>query len=323
MSKPKNIYSKVDKYEYDNLCLSYIEKYKNPEEWKDVIINGITTKYVISNYGRIRNTDNGKIPSIRMNNKHYYTSINLDTGKSKNIGTYRLVAMMFIDIPKKYLDMGYTMDKLVVDHTRDGDEDNFNDNTVWNLQWLTCRENTAKASKCGYREAFAIGFRAELDQMILDGYDNKSIYEFCKNVYGYNKEDLKATIQVRRRRLGKTLKEHYERDEEFVKIVDELILKGMSNVAIREEIFFTESDKSVNRFLQYRRSILNVPAQTSKYLSNEDNEQMTILIKEGKSNKEIIDYFKLNDLDKDTLLKINATIGARRYQYKKQMRDNT
>lgn len=319
----KNIKStKIDKYEYDEMCLSYIKKYKQPEEWKPIIINGITTKYIISNYGRIRDIDKDKIPLITVYNKHYRTSITIDTGKSMTIGTYRLVAMMFIDIPKKYLDMGHSMDTLYVDHIRDGDDDNFDDNTVWNLQWLTCRENTSKASKCGYREAFVIGFRSELDQMILNDYDNKSIYKFCKDVYGYNKEDLKAMIQVRRRRLGKTLKDHHERDKKFVEMVDALILQGMSNAAIREEIVFTESNKSVNRFLQYRRSILNAPAQISKYLSNEDNKQMIILIKEGKTNKEIIDYFKLNNLDNDTLLKLNATISARRYLYKKQMRDN-
>lgn len=320
MNKTTKFY-KFDKYEYDELCMSYIKKYKNLEEWKPVIINGITTKYIISNYGRIRNINKNIIPAINVYNRHYHVGITIDTGKYITIGIYRLVAMMFIDIPKKYLDMGYCMDTLIVDHIRDGDDDNFDDNTVWNLQWLTYRENTAKASKCGYREAFALGFRSELDQMILNDYDNDSIYKFCKDVYGYSKEDIKATLQVRRRRLGKTLKEHYERDKNFVNQVDSLILRGMSNAEIREEIFFTESNKSIDRFLQYRRSILNKPAQSSKYLSNNDNERMIILIKEGKSNKEIIDYFKLNNLDKDTLTKINATINSRRCIYKKQMRE--
>jgi hypothetical protein len=187
---------------------------------------------------------------------------------------------------------------------------------------LTNRENTSKAAKCGYREAFTIDFRSELDQMILNGYDNNAIYKFCKDVYGYDKKDLKATVQVRRRRLGKTLKEHHERDKEFIEQVDSLIRKGLSNVEIRETVFFTESNKSINRFLQYRREVLKVPAQTSKYLSNEDNEKMTILIKEGKSNKEILEYFKFNDLDSDTLFKINATINSRRCIYKKQIREN-
>lgn len=314
---------KIDKHEYDELCLSYIKKYQKPEIWKQVIINGITTKYIISNYGRIRNIDKNTIPGIIQHNGHYRVDIKIDTGKRKSIGTYRLVAMMFIDIPQKYLDMGYTMDMLVVDHIRDGDKDNFDDNTVWNLQWLTCRENTAKAAKCGYREAFAIGFRAELDRMILEDYDNNEIYKFCKDVYGYDKKELKAMVQVRRRRLGKTLKEHHERDKEFVKTVDALIKQGMSNVEIKEKILFTESEKSVDRFLQYRRETIKVPAQTSKYLSNEDNEKLTLLIKEGKRNKEIIEYFKLDKLDEETLLKINATISSRRCLYKRQMRDNT
>lgn len=313
---------KVDKHEYDELCLSYMKKYKKPEEWRQVIVNGITTGYKISNYGRIINVDKNKIPSIRICNKHYRVYIKVDTGKYMDIGTYRLVAMMFINIPKKYLDSGYSMNNLVVDHIRDGEDDNFDDNTVWNLQWLTHRENTSKAAKCGYRQPFAIGFRDELDQMILDGYDNKSLYEFCENVYGYTKKEMKATIQVRRRRLGKTLKEHHERDKEFVKIVDSLILQGMSNYKIKQEIFFPGKNKSTDRFLQYRRSVLKVPSQTSKYLSNKNNKKMIELIKEGKTNKEIIEYFKFDKLDSVSLNKIKATIRTRRNQYKKQMQNN-
>lgn len=313
---------KVDKYKYDELCLSYREKYKKPEEWRPVIINGITTGYIISNYGRIINKDKNKIPSIRICNKHYRVNIKVDTNKYMDIGTYRLVGMMFIDIPKKYLDAGYSMDNLIVDHIRDGEDDNFDDNTVWNLQWLTHRENTSKAAKCGYRKAFAIGFRDELDRMILDGYDNKSLYEFCENVYGYTKKEMKATIQIRRRRLGKTLKEHHERNKKFVNIVDSLILQGMSNYEIKKEIFFTGSNKSTDRFLQYRRSILKVPSQSSKYLSNEENKKMIELIKEGKTTKEIIEYFKFDKLDSITLNKIKSTIRSRRSQYKKQIKSN-
>lgn len=318
----KNKIVKIDKNDYDNMCISYIKKYKYPEEWKPIIINGITTKYIISNYGRIRNIDKNKIPTIRIYNRHYRVNITIDTGNYKDIGIYRLVAMMFIDIPKKYLDAGYTIDNLVVDHIRDGDDDNFDDNTVWNLQWLTHRENISKASKCGYRDAFPIGLRDELDQMILNDYDNKSIYDFCKNVYGYGKSEIKPQIQVRRRRLGKTLKEHFERDKDFVKSVDSLILQGKSNIEIKEKILFTETDKATNRFLQYRRTILNIPAQSSKYLSNEDNEKMIELIQQGKTNKEIVKYFKLDNLDTHILTKINATINTRRYQYKQKMEEN-
>lgn len=306
----------VDINIYEEMCLYYGRKYNKPEEWRPLIINGVTTRYTISNYGRIRNINKNESPTIRCNNNHFVVNIVTDIGKYKQIGTYRLVAMTFIDVPQKYIDMGYSMDTLVVDHLRDGDKDNFNDNTMWNLQWLTHRENTAKAAKCGYREAFEIGFRDELDQMILDGYDNKSIYEFCKNVYGYLKPEIKATLQVRRRRLGKTLKEHHERDRDFVKYIDSLLIQGMSNEEIIQKALFTESKKSARRLLQYRRSILNIPAQTSKYLSNDDNKKMAELIMAGKSNKEIIDALNLNLLDDITIKKLNATISSRRIHYR-------
>ena len=314
---------KFDSDLYNKLCLSYIEKYNKPEEWKRVIIDGITTKYMISNYGRIFDVDKKKIPPIYLHRDHYRISLTFDTGKRKCIGTYRLVALMFLPTPQKYLDKGYTIDELVVDHKREGDIDNFDDNTVWNLQWLTYRENTSKASKCGYREAFSYDFKEKLDNMILNGYKNKEIYEMCLNEYGYEKQEIKSMIQVRRRRLGKTLKEHHENDIELVKKIDELLKEGYSNDEIINLLDMSTEGRSTGRLLQYRRSLLKIPAQTSKYFSESDNEKLKELIIKGLNNQDIIDYFKLNNLDSETLTKIKRTIASRRVQYKKQFASST
>ena len=309
---------------YSDMCLSYMEKYKHPEEWKRVVINGESTKYAVSNYGRVMNTDMLNMPRVYINKGHYGVHLTLDDGQNRRMGTYRLVATMFIPIPQKYLDKGFTMKDLVVDHKRDGDEDNFDDNTVWNLQWLTNRENVSKAAKCGYREAFEPGFRPHLDQMILDGYDNDYIYDVCLNEYGYDKSEIKATLQVRRRRLGVTLKEHYENDKEFVKKIDKLLLKGLSNDEIVEKLNMPDDTRASRRLLQYRRSILKVPAETSKYFDKEKNEVLNKLISDGLTADQILNYFKLDTLeDKDVLKKIRCTIATRISQYKRKLASST
>lgn len=303
---------------YNELCLSYKNKYKEPEEWKPVIYKGCTSRYVISNYGRIFNIDKIKYPSVYINNKHFVTDIKLDSGERIRIGTYRLVALMFIPIPEEYLNAGYNENTLVVDHKRDGDDDNFDDNTVWNLQWLTSRENTAKASKCGYRPYYHINFRGDLDKLILEDYDNNYIYKYIKEKYGYDKLDIKATLQVRRRRLNKTLKEHHERDKKFVEQVDKLLIAGLSNDEIIDKLSMPLEGRSSARLLQYRRFILNIPANKSRYLDNERNDELNKLIEAGYKTKEIINHFDLN-LSNDDLNKFKSSIRTRIAMYRKSI----
>lgn len=324
MSKKSDKRKRVDPNEYNKLCLSYKEKYKEKEVWKQIVYKGYTTNCAISNYGRIFNIDKIRIPNITKCNLHFATNIKIDgTKKTKCIGIYRLVALMFIPIPEKYIKMGYTIDELVVDHKRDGDKDNFQDNTIWNLQWLTHRENISKASSCGHRKPFERGFRDRLDGLILNGMDNKYIYMTLYEEYGYTKDEMKSMIQVRRRRLGKTLKDHYENDKKYVKKIDNMILNGMSNKEIAEKLNMDTSTRPAMRLLQYRRSILKKPANVSRYLNNADNEKMKELIASGMKNKEIIKYFHLENLDENEKTKLNKTISTRRYQYKKKYNEIT
>lgn len=311
---------------YDQLCRTYYGKYKQPEEWRPVVYDNCTTKYMVSNYGRIFDTMKIKIPPISIHQGHFQATIELDDGRHVRVGTYRLVALAFIPVPQKYFDAGYTIAELVVDHMRDGDEDNRDDNTVWNLQWLTHRENISKAANCGVRPMYSHDFRERLDKMILDGYDNKEIYDMCENEYGYSKQEMKAQVQVRRRRLGMTLRDHYERDPEFVAEVDKLINEGYTNDEIIREFNMPEeryanatksSKNSSRRFLDYRRSVLNKPANVSKYFTNEQNDMLNELIEQGLSNDDIINQLGL--ADHPCLDKIKASISTRKSQYKRRL----
>lgn len=309
---------------YNDLCLAYGRKYGKPEEWKQIKIGDNTTSCMISNYGRVVDPIRGPIP-ITINNGHFYASIPPCSANGMNIrlGTYRLVAIMFIPVPQKYLDMGYTMDKLVVDHRREGDSDNFNDNTVWNLQWLTHRENTSKAFGCGIRSPFPPDFMSKLDAMILTDCSNAEIYKWCEK-QGYTKEEMKGNIQVRRKRLGKTLKEHYEEPKELTAKMDELIKKGLTNDEIVKELNLPDEGKRprMRRILQYRRSLLGIKNQTSKFLNNEQNEKLRELIISGMKTPDIIAALGLT-LSPEDLKKFRNSIASRRLQYyqKGQMTD--
>lgn len=315
---------------YNEKCKSYKDKYNQPETWKMISYNGYPTIYAVSNYGRVINSNTGKSLNINYENSHFKTNIYYDDANGKqqrvHIGTYRLVALMFIPVPQKYFDAGYTIDDLVVDHKRDGEEDNFDDNTVWNLQWLTHRENISKAANCGFRPMYPKEFRDELDKMILEGYDNPSIYEMCENKYGYDKSEIKSQIQVRRRRLGKTLKEHHENDKAFTAQIDEYVRKGYSNNEIIEILNmpterYSNAKKRTKspafRLLNYRREVLGIPAQSSKYFTNEQNALIEGMFNKGMTINEIIEYFGLGD--SPDINKIKSTLVSRRGQYKKRL----
>jgi len=315
---------------YNKLCLSYKDKYKQKEEWRMVIYKGITTPYAVSNYGRIFDLDKMEIPEIEWHKMTYFIiKMKLDTGKHKRIGIYRLVAMAFIPIPQRYIDAGYTEDDLVVDHIRDCEEDNHDDNTIWNLQWLTSFENSSKYNNIAFsdiRKPFSVEFRRELDEMILNGDDNNTIYKTAKEKYGYEKYELKSNLQVRRRRLGKTLKEHHEYDKYYINKIDDFLKKGYSNEEIMNTFDMPASETSYMRLLKYRRKILKIPANVSKYLNNDQNKKLNELISSGMKPKEILNEMinlysmKLSDNDK---IKFKSTITSRIYLYKNRIKNNT
>jgi len=304
---------------YNKMCLSYKEKYKKEEEWRELIYKGITTRYIISNYGRIMDTESSSLPTMSISKKHFYVNLVLDNEQYTRTTISRLVALAFIPVPEKYFEAGYKIDDLVVDHKRDGDDDNWNDNTIWNLQWLTHRENISKASNCGYKNFYPIDFRSKLDEMILKGCGNKEIYEMCKKDFGYDKEDVKAQIQVRRRRLGKTLKAHYEHDESYVKEIDKLLKKGLSNDEIIKKLNMPTEGRESERLLQYRRSVLKIPANVSRYLSNEDNKKINEYLLTDLTLDEILSKFDISHIKESDLKKFKMSLATRRRQMRKKI----
>lgn len=119
------------------------------EEWKDIrFVKGIdfSERYQISNFGRFkslnyRNTGKTKILKLSVDNTGYFNVVLQKNKKRKNYSIHRLVAEAFIPIPEHLKDI--PIEKLDVGHLKtlpNGLEDK-TANEVWNLAWMSRKEN--------------------------------------------------------------------------------------------------------------------------------------------------------------------------------------
>ena len=104
------------------------------EYWK--AIPGYGDKYEVSNLGAVRNKNTNQIKT-QNTDKYGYARVNLKTGrKAEHKFIHRLVAGAFIDNPNN---------KPQVNHI-DGNKLN---NSIDNLEWVTCSENMIHAVENG------------------------------------------------------------------------------------------------------------------------------------------------------------------------------
>jgi hypothetical protein len=108
------------------------------EEYRRIVVDDIVTEYLISNFGNVIH-DCGShmrhIKSTRNNSNGYYHVIIYVNKIALHKYIHRLVATAFIEIPD--------IPNPEVNH-KDGNKWN---NTVWNLEWVTCSENKIHAYK--------------------------------------------------------------------------------------------------------------------------------------------------------------------------------
>lgn len=132
---------------YEEKVIEYNYKLQNSKEkWKYVKINDIKTHYKISNFGKIMNTKTGMIKDFSNYKRNSYVRFSIFFNKKRyTLSLHRLVAMYFCKIPKKYRDLGYTMDDLIPNH-RDGIKHH---NASFNLEWVTYKDNMHHAFNNG------------------------------------------------------------------------------------------------------------------------------------------------------------------------------
>lgn len=92
--------------------------------------------YLISNTGKVMNSNTGKLLYINDKGGKYYSVDLWKNNKRKRMYVHRLVAMAFIENPEN---------KPAVNHI----DANHHNNNVSNLEWVTYKENTAHAIKKG------------------------------------------------------------------------------------------------------------------------------------------------------------------------------
>lgn len=99
-------------------------------------VTGYEGLYSVDIFGTVRNLLSGKIIEHYVNEYGYHNVYLYKDGEKKGKRVNRLVAMAFIPNP---------LGKPQVNHI-DGNKDN---NNVWNLEWVTNKENSVHAGKTG------------------------------------------------------------------------------------------------------------------------------------------------------------------------------
>lgn len=104
------------------------------EIWKDIIIDNITTNYMISNIGNVKNKKTNIIKILQIDKNGYYVIDLYIDKKRKNCKVHRLVAEAFI------LNIE---NKPTVNHK----DENKQNNCVDNLEWATIKEQNSYGSR--------------------------------------------------------------------------------------------------------------------------------------------------------------------------------
>lgn len=105
------------------------------EEWKYIP----NTRYEISNYGQVRNSENGNVLKQQVSKRGYpIIRINDKNKKKVSFSIHRLVAKAFVPNPRGYLEVNHL----------DGNKLN---NSFLNLQWCTRGENIKHSWDNGLR----------------------------------------------------------------------------------------------------------------------------------------------------------------------------
>lgn len=178
----------------------------NKEVWKD--IEGYNGKFQISNLGRVKNTETGRLmKTYRNNNGYQRTSFNYK-GKIKHYYIHRLIAKAFIPNPENKPHINH------INTIRD-------DNRVWvnedgsinyektNLEWVTRKENSNNPLTRKHLSE-AIKNKAKISKAVLVISDTKEIIGYYKSASILAKEKNVGRSCISKICLGKRSKKGYQ-----------------------------------------------------------------------------------------------------------------
>lgn len=137
------------------------------EEWKPLVYKNVKPMYKISNYGRIRNINTGKLLSVCFSEKGYAMVELMNTlGKSHTFKLHRIVGMMFLPLPD-FNDGNYWTVNHIDGRVKE-------DCSIYNLEWLTFTDNIRESFRTGLNKPM----RGETNGN--NKYSEKTIRKVCR-----------------------------------------------------------------------------------------------------------------------------------------------
>ena len=224
------------------------------EEFKNIILEDGTflNDYIISNYGRVYSFKTNKLLIPAERNGYLYVTLAYN-GEQHPKRINRLVMMTFMPVLNANL--------LQVNHIN-GDK---KDNSIWNLEWCTAKQNIAHAIRTGLRKT-----GEDHPSAIITNIQAKQISEMLEKGYSYEEMYNKMNLNI-------------EYDN-FRKIV--------------YRIRYGESWKSISKNYNFDRE-----KQRHSDYSDSDINLICKSLEEGKSYNEICDLFGLNNKNDRDLFK--------------------
>lgn len=131
------------------------------------------SNYEIDISGTVRRHRNANVLKVSTNDGSYLaTSLTDDNKIDRNVGVHRLLAMTFLPHPAN-------VEHLTVNH-KDGDKTN---NNLWNLEWVSLRDNILHAERIGLRDNIK-SHRVLAKNVSTEAIEDfKSLYE-CGDFFG-------------------------------------------------------------------------------------------------------------------------------------------
>ena len=226
--------------------------------WRQIVIDGVKTNYAVHTFGWIKNLKTGKILKPFLNPSGYYLIDIFANGIRKTCQVHRLVAKAYIPNPSNLP---------VVNHI-DGNKLN---NSVYNLEWCTIRENIQHGWRTGlmkprfgvdnpsnvYTEDQTHAACKMLSESKSDTYISEALgvnITLLRDIKFRNKWSHISSLYD----INKTPVGHKEIRNEII----DLIKSGENNAEIMQEMGMNHETKNI-RHIDYVRSLVRKSASTT------------------------------------------------------------